>query len=170
MNHVLFYESGISLQFNAEKKPDEVLIRNSIGRIYYYIYHEALEWLFNDSLLLAKYESLEKKVPSFHKRLARTFADCSADTQKLSYGTISRLLYALHDARCKADYHLDHTVDESDFFSMLGTLESLKQESQKFNSNVFRIETNIKSENLNVLRTDVGSIAVIKRPTLRILD
>ncbi|MNE75878.1 hypothetical protein D3C80_1720780 [compost metagenome] len=106
--------------------------------------------------------------PSLHKRLFQTFVKYATQTQDLIYGTISRHLSNLHTARCAADYNLDSHVNDSDYFSFLANLESLKCEIVKKDKNFFNINTSLKSESIIQTNLNCGKAVVKKR--LRLLD
>ena len=171
MDHKAFFYQGISLKLDQIPAPDEVSIRNAIGRMYYYAYHEALIFVQNHSFLSSIYNDqlFIKKNPRLHKRLVKTFAEYAANTQDLKYGTISRYLGSLHTMRCFADYNLIRLVKESDFFSFLANLESLKLEIIKIDSNSYDVDIKIKSENIIQTNTEIGKV-VVKKKGLRLLD
>lgn len=168
MDHKSFFEQGISLKFEDLTPPAEVDIRNSIGRMYYFTYHEALALVNNNDALLKIYNDLIIEFPSTHKRLFQTFVKYAMQTQDLVYGAISRHLANLHTFRCSADYDLNVQITDSDYFSFLANLDSLKIETLKKDSRFFNVETNLNSK--NVVQTDINCGKVIVKKRLRILD
>lgn len=168
MDHKCFFELGISLKFDQASPPTEVEIRNAIGRIYYYTYHEALELVNANEALLEIYNELKEEFPSFHKRLFRTFVVFATQNQDLSYGTISRHLGNLHTFRCSADYNLEAQITERDYFSFLANLDSLKLEIVKKDKNFFDVQTSLNSQSVIQTNLDCGKAIVRKR--LRVLD
>lgn len=170
MDHQAFFEQGISLNFDLKTAPTEVEIRNAIGRIYYFTYHEALSFVKENSFLSAIYDDLKDKVPSSHKRLFQTFVLYASTNQELIYGTISRHLTTLHTMRCTSDYDLKSVVSQNCYFSLLANLESLKLEIAQLNSNFFNINTSLKSENITQSKVAAGNIIVRRKPSLKIMD
>lgn len=176
MNHVEFLEIGLSIDC---ENAGEVTIRNSLGRIYYYVYHELLEFVMVDESLAKIFSDLKEKIPSCHKRLAVVFAEAAKGTQNLKFGKISRLLGVLHRLRCQADYELDTNLNKDSYLSMIAQLDDLKNVAQEINPNSF--DTDVLPKNIIITGTTINSasIQVIRRnqpdrlkkkPSLRILD
>ncbi|ENV34538.1 hypothetical protein [Acinetobacter gerneri] len=172
MDHKDFFYQGISINLDCSNPPKEVVIRNAIGRMYYYIYHEALVFIQNNDFLSSIFndELFKNKNPSSHMRLVNTFSEYARISQDLKYGSISRYIGSLHSLRCLSDYNLTKVVKENDFFSFLANLESLKLEIAKINSDFFRVDTKLKSESITQSTTNIGQIVVKKKPSLRILE
>ncbi|TCB67411.1 hypothetical protein E0H88_12855 [Acinetobacter sp. ANC 4216] len=171
MEHKSFFDTGIQLDFSNGNEPSEVLIRNAIGRLYYYVYHEVLSWINLDENLGQHYDALSSEYPTTHKRLAQTFLEYSRTTKDLQYSSIYRLLINLHQWRCKADYQLNININKSNYYSVIENIKCLKDLSQKFRSDRFEIEIDLVEVDIITHKTRSASMQVIKRkPTLRLLD
>lgn len=171
MDHKAFFDQGISLSFDQNTRPVEADIRNAIGRLYYYAYHEALKFVQNNEFLSLIYNDAEfkKKNPTSHKRILKTFAKYSSDSQNLNYGTISRHLGNLHTMRCTADYDLIQVVNENNYFSFIANFESLKQEIIKIDVGSFNVDTKLESENITQTDAAFGKI-IVKKKGLRLVE
>lgn len=180
MNHVEFLKIGIDVDFTKLEELTEVKIRNSLGRIYYYTYHEAMKFVCEDDELSKIFDNLKCSIPSFHKRLITVFAEIAKHTQNLKYGKISRLLGILHTMRCDADYDMDMKLGKNDFLSMLAQLDDLKNVSQELKPDYFQVcltpedislsETTIENASIKVFKKEQASIPIKRRPSLRILE
>lgn len=73
MNHIEFLQMGIDVDFDKLDELAEVKIRNSLGRIYYFTYHEAVNFICDDEEFCKIYTSLKSTIPSSHKRLIAVF-------------------------------------------------------------------------------------------------
>jgi len=166
VDHKDFYNLGRKIDL-LEGNPSEAELRTSIGRIYYYVYHEILRWVNCETLLLNAY--YESEILSTHKRLIDTFAKVSKNTQKLIYGKICRLIGALHTLRCNADYQLHQKIDMQTYKSTLANFEDLKEACEQLRPDMFQIDINTISETLGTTQTTNAEIKVKKR-TIRILD
>lgn len=180
MNHIDFFKIGIGVDFSKSDELSEATIRNSLGRLYYYTYHEALKFVHEDENLLKIYTDLALSIPSYHKRLIAVFAHFAANTQNLKYGKISRLLSVLHNLRCDADYELSKVLGKNDFLSMLAQLDDLKNVVQELNSQYFNITVSPVNTSVSTTCIENGTIRVLKKerissepkkkPSLRLLD
>ncbi|MEN8291966.1 hypothetical protein ABFO59_05725 [Acinetobacter radioresistens] len=180
MDHIEFFKIGIEVDFNKLDEFSEATLRNSLGRLYYYTYHEALKFVREDESLIKIYTDLTSSIPSYHKRLITVFAKFSANTQNLKYGKISRLLSVLHNLRCDADYELSKVFGKNDFLSMLAQLDDLKNVVHELNPHYFNISvspvnsnistTSVESGTIRVMRKEISSSAPRKKPILRLLD
>ncbi len=170
MHHSNFFDAGNKVVFTSTSLPHEIDLRNAISRLYYYIYHEVLIWIHNDEILKNLYlNSVEK---SKHKRLRSVLAHRVKESRDTSYGTISRLLGILHQARCDCDYNLDNTVDKNFYDSFIANFTSLKQISINLKNDIFnKFECTLLEE---IATTKIGNnqIRVCKavKPSLKILD
>lgn len=180
MNHVEFLEIGVDVDFSKLDELTEVKLRNSLGRIYYYTYHEALSFVSNDIELNKLYLNLKQTIQPTHKLLISTFAEKAKETQNKNYGKISRLLGVMHKLRCNADYDMDIIVGKNEFLSMLAQLDDLKSAANELNPDRFTslvtpektsiIETKIDNASIKVFKKDADVIPKKKKPSLRLLD
>lgn len=180
MNHIEFFKIGIGVDFNKLDEFPEATLRNSVGRLYYYTYHEALKFIHEDEGLIEIYTDLASSIPSYHKRMITVFARFAANTQNLKYGKISRLLSVLHNLRCDADYELNKVLGKNDFLSMLAQLDDLKNVVHELNQQYFNISVSPVNSNISTTCMENGTIRVMrkenpssepkKKPTLRLLD
>lgn len=177
MNHAEFLKIGIEIDISVA---NEATIRNSLGRIYYYTYHEILKFISHDSVLMQIFEDQKESIPSYHKRLVIVLAEASRLTHDWTYGTVSRLLGVLHSMRCEADYDLNVTLNKSHLLSMIAQLDTLRDAAQKLQPTSFDIsvlptglvvdETKVDSASIKVVRTGYSKDVSAKRSSLRILD
>lgn len=180
MNHSEFLDTGVDVDFSKLDELTEVRLRNSLGRIYYYTYHEALSFVINDFELNNLYLNLKQTIPSTHKLLISTFAEKAKETQNRSYGKISRLLGVMHNLRCNADYDMNIVVGKNEFLSMLAQLEDLKNAANELKPAHFTksitpektslTETKVDNASIKVFKKEVDNTQVRKKPSLRLLD
>jgi|GEM_PF-4887696 len=167
MNHDAFYLIGNKIISQNNKDLTEVELRTAIGRIYYYIYHEILNWVDTDDSMKLIYS--ESKIKSAHKKLVNVFFEMAKNTRNLQYGKISRLLALLHSLRCVADYQLDEPVNKALFDSMEANLEDLKDACLSLKNDLFKILNGEIVETIGAHKTQNATLEVKKR-TLRLLD
>lgn len=168
MEHNAFYSMGNMIVNSSHPNPSEVELRTAVGRIYYYVYHEILNWVVSDENLNTLYRDSEIK--STHKKLINVFYELTKQTQDLNYGKITRLLSAMHGFRCKADYHLEGMVDRALFDSILANLNDLKDTCMTYNHTLFSVVISEKPSIIGSIKTNSGNFEVRKKPTLRLLD
>lgn len=167
MNHDAFYVMGSKIISQNNDNLTEADIRTAIGRVYYYIYHEVLNWVKLEEFMLNVYS--ESEIKSTHKKLINVFYELARSTRNLQYGKISRLLSTLHSLRCIADYQLNDPVDKALFESMEANLEDLKEACLSLKNDLFKILNNEVVETIAAHRTQDATLEVRKKP-LRILD
>lgn len=180
MNHVEFLDIGVDVDFSKLEELTEAKLRNSLGRIYYYTYHEALSFVSNDIELNELYLSLKQTIHQTHKLLISTFVAKAKETQNRNYGKIARLLGVMHQLRCNADYDMDIVVGKNEFLSMLAQLDDLKNAANELNPEHFTasvtpdktsiIETKIDNASIKVFKKDIDVLPAKKKPSLRLLD
>lgn len=170
MDHSEFYHLGNRLALSEDKLHVESEIRNAIGRLYYYVYHEILFWVKSDKQLSNYYLTSTER--SSHKKLFDVFYESAKDTKDLRYGKIKRLLCDLHDSRCICDYDLDETIDKSILEEFQADLLDLKDVVLHYKDNVFASVISEVGEVDDVFKTQNFSAKVVqkKKPTLRILE
>lgn len=172
MDHAKFYESGTKFNFDQIENPEEIEIRNAVGRIYYYIYHEVLKWVNSDNTLRPIYLNLDIK--SFHLKLRKVFFELVQETNIELYGKISRLLENLHQARCDCDYDLLEVVDKDLYDTFIVNFTDLKQACLKFKNDIFpafecEILEEIASTNIENAKITILKKGKSDKPKLRIL-
>lgn len=130
---------NIALQTSKQDDLKEAELRNAIGRLYYYCYHEA------KSLIIAN-EECHKIYDqallgnSAHKSIFQTFYEHSKSTRNLRYGTLSRLLKDIHTERCNADYELDISFKKSDLISLIKMLIDIKNNIDELKLSFFQVD------------------------------
>ena len=169
MHHEKFFESGNKLDFSGVDFIEEIEIRNSIGRIYYYIYHEILSWVKSDSQLNNFYQNSTEK--SFHKKLRCVFQELANTTKNTIYGKIFRILGLLHQSRCDCDYELQDNINEDFFNTFIANFASLKQTVIILNNNIFKVFKCEIYEEVASTETKNATITVLKKkPSLKCLE
>lgn len=170
MNHSEFYHLGNRLTSSLGNPAIESEIRNIIGRLYYYVYHEILIWVKSDETLLNLYRSSTEK--GSHNKLYDAFFQYAKSTQELKYGTIKRLLCDLHDSRCLCDYKLNESVNASIIDEFHAVLLELKEVVQHVRKSVFSAVVSEELQIEEVLVTENFTAKVVKKQKhgLRILD
>lgn len=169
MHQDKFFESGFKLDFEGATVIEEVEIRNAIGRIYYYIYHEVLIWINSDSALNPIYQNIDEK--SYHKKLRKVFQEIAIDTNDTVYGTIYRMLGLLHQSRCDCDYDLDESIDSEFFDTFIANFASLKQAVFNLNQEIFKLFECEIFEEIATTSSSNASIAIFrKKSSLRPLE
>lgn len=167
MNHDEFYSIGKGIVSQNGSAYTEIELRTAIGRIYYYIYHEVLDWVQHDEYMKDFY--FESEVKSSHKKLINVFYEMAKKTRNLQYGKIHRLLSTLHTYRCSADYQLRDSINKDLFDSFEADLDDLKEACLLFKTEIFSIIKKEQTDILSSLKTE-NAIIHVRKPKLKLLD
>lgn len=163
-----FYNLGATIAFNSAGLPSETEIRNAIGRIYYYVYHEILEWIQGDSNLSVYYKNSAET--GSHSKLRDVFLQVSQNDNDTKFGKVYRLLANLHASRCICDYKLQQEVTRDFLETFEATLTEFKEECVKLNPALLKLIPCEEFEEIAELKTATFSAMVRKKPSLKILD
>lgn len=168
MHHDEFYNLGASIAFNSKCSPSEIEIRNAIGRIYYYVYHEVLEWVQGDEALSVYFNNSEEK--SSHLKLRDVFLQISQKDKDTKFGKVYRLLADLHKSRCICDYKLTHEVTKDFLDTFEAVLSEFKEECIKLKPEILKLVPYEEFEDIAEFKAPTYNAVVRKKPSLKILD
>lgn len=115
----------LALEINALTNKSEVKIRNAIGRLYYFIYHESLAIIKETPGLNQIYENFHRDTPS-HKKLLDTFEAYADQYNSFQHGQFRKKLKSLRNLRNTSDYKLDQTIGIGYLNTIIADLEYLK--------------------------------------------
>jgi uncharacterized protein (UPF0332 family) len=99
--------TAVAFSLLNEKPCTEAALRSSMSRSYYGLYHAAL--LFADSVSVPPVSATGGSV---HSKLGAYYQSNVDKAVRLQMRKVGYSLKALHELRCKADYHLSANVDQ----------------------------------------------------------
>lgn len=129
----------ITLEISKQDNLKEAELRNVIGRLHDYCYHEAKSFILaNEEYCEFSEQALLNN--SAHKSIFNTFYQYSKSTRDLRYGIIWRLLKDIHTERCDADYELNINSKKSALISLIKILVEIKNNIDELKLSFFQID------------------------------
>ena len=135
MNHQELLNLALEIQNN--QNPSEVKVRNAMGRLYYFAYHETLLMIQGNDGLKAVYDQLSG---GSHEKVLKTFIEYYRLSQNYDAFEFGQKLEFLRNSRNIADYKLDRTLAITNFNTMLTQLKKLKELSNITKNQFFQMK------------------------------